>query len=132
MPAFEVKSPDGRTFRVDAPDGTTREQVLARVKTQASPAWKGDTHGVATGAVLDTLGLTDRPGADTVKRVLTKPQGAERLIAPAIAAPLIYAGGLAAGTGATAAGLPSSVAAFAPAAGRVLTSGGIAAAKGED
>src|SRR5205085_7735566 len=69
---------------------------------------------------------------DTVKRVLTKPQGAERLIAPAIAAPLIYAGGLAAGAGATAAGVPASVAAFAPAAGRVLTSGGIAAAKGED
>ena len=35
MSTFDVKSPDGRTFRVTAPDGTPKEEVMARVQAQA-------------------------------------------------------------------------------------------------
>lgn len=35
MPEFEVTAPGGRTFRVSAPEGTTAEQALERVKAQS-------------------------------------------------------------------------------------------------
>jgi hypothetical protein len=34
MPVFEITAPDGRKFRVTAPEGATREQALAKVKAQ--------------------------------------------------------------------------------------------------
>lgn len=34
MPTFEVTSPDGKKYRVNAPDGATREDALAYVKSQ--------------------------------------------------------------------------------------------------
>jgi len=39
MPRFRVKSPDGRTFVVDAPEGASQADVLSRVQAhaQASP-----------------------------------------------------------------------------------------------
>lgn len=37
MPVYEVKSPDGRTFEVTAPEGATQDQVLA----YAQKNWKG-------------------------------------------------------------------------------------------
>lgn len=37
MPTFEITSPDGRKFRVTAPEGATKEQALARVRAQALP-----------------------------------------------------------------------------------------------
>lgn len=90
---------------------------------------KGDQHGVVKGAVLDTLGLTDRPGAKTTGQLLVNPQGVtEHAIQAAVTAPAIAAGG--AGLGALASRiLPRAAAAVAPAVGRVLTSGGIGAGK---
>ena len=37
MPTFEITSPDGRRFRVTAPDGATQDQVLAYVQQSTSP-----------------------------------------------------------------------------------------------
>lgn len=101
---------------------------------EVKPPWKGDKYsdeasesrGILPGAIMDTLGLTDRPGADTPVRVVTKPETfAESLIPAAIAAPLIYAGG----AGAGAMGVPAL-------AGRIATSGAIgagqSAARGDD
>lgn len=86
---------------------------------EVKPPWQGDGRGVIGGAVMDTLGLTDRPGADTPKRVLTKPETfGESLIAPAIMAPAIMYGG----TGAAAMGLPAL-------AGRIAASGALGAAQ---
>ncbi len=34
MPKFRITSPDGRTFDVTGPEGSTREEALARVITQ--------------------------------------------------------------------------------------------------
>ena len=34
MPIFEITSPDGKKFRVTAPEGATREEALAKVKAQ--------------------------------------------------------------------------------------------------
>lgn len=49
MATFRVSTPDGRTYNVTAPDGTTKEQVLARIKAQpapkAAPAPKPETIG---------------------------------------------------------------------------------------
>lgn len=36
MPKFRIKGPDGRTFDVTAPEGATKEQVLAYVRKQSS------------------------------------------------------------------------------------------------
>lgn len=38
MPTYEITAPDGRKFRVTAPEGATREQALERVKKQYSSA----------------------------------------------------------------------------------------------
>lgn len=37
MPTFEITSPDGKKFRVTAPDGATQEQVLAYAQSQFKP-----------------------------------------------------------------------------------------------
>lgn len=37
MPTFEITSPDGRKFRVQAPDGATQEQVLAYAQQNMAP-----------------------------------------------------------------------------------------------
>lgn len=84
------------------------------------------------GAFREAVGMEEREGADTVRRVLTKPQGAERLIRPAIAAPILAGAGMAAGAGAAAAGAPAWLAAVAPAAARIGTSGVISKGLGEN
>lgn len=53
MPRYTVQSPDGRTFTVEAPEGATKEQVMAKVQqaAKASPAKpKGDARGSGWGA----------------------------------------------------------------------------------
>ena len=37
MPEFQITSPDGKKFRVTAPDGATREQALEKIKSQYKP-----------------------------------------------------------------------------------------------
>lgn len=86
------------------------------VKSTAPKATpKGDTHGVVSGAVLDTLGLTDRPGAvpltgtattKTPLGVVLKPEGLgeaavrEAVLAPATATSLPGRLAISAGLGA--------------------------------
>jgi hypothetical protein len=36
MPIFEIKSPDGKTYEVTGPEGSTKEQALEKVKAQHS------------------------------------------------------------------------------------------------
>lgn len=117
MPTFRIESPDGRTFDVTGPEGSTKEQALARVKAQgggASAAPKApekapeqygparsQEDGIITGAVKDTLGMTGRgvplTGTKDVKTplgVILKPDNAlefgvrEAVLAPATAASL--------------------------------------------
>lgn len=38
MPTFEITSPEGRKFRITAPDGATKEQALAYAQSQQAPA----------------------------------------------------------------------------------------------
>lgn len=38
MPTFEITAPDGRRFRVEAPEGASQEDVLAYVQQQTAPA----------------------------------------------------------------------------------------------
>lgn len=40
MPDFEITGPDGKTFSVSAPEGTTREQVVARVAMRSATGLK--------------------------------------------------------------------------------------------
>jgi hypothetical protein len=46
MPTYTITAPDGRTFTVEAPEGATREEALARVQAQYQPQteddWKPD------------------------------------------------------------------------------------------
>ena len=111
----------------------------------AAPPSPPDTHGVIPGAILDTLGLTKRPGAvpltgapgtKTPLGVALNPQTPlEHLARLAIVAPALGAVGALAGTGATAAGLPAVLTGAAPIAARIAASGalgaGSAAASGE-
>jgi hypothetical protein len=78
-----------------------------------------DPYGPLTGGILDTLGLTKRPGARTPLDVALSPQGVSEHIARGMmAAPAIYFGGLGAG----AAGVPAL-------AGEMAASGLIGAAE---
>lgn len=57
MPTFEFTSPDGRRFRVDAPDGATREQAFALISGTAgsSPAAPAEA-GVIAGGLKGVVG----------------------------------------------------------------------------
>ncbi len=37
MPTFEVTSPDGRKYRVTAPDGSTQDDAIAYIQKRAAP-----------------------------------------------------------------------------------------------
>lgn len=70
MPAYQVTSPDGKTFEVTAPDGATQDQVLAYAKSQwaAQPIEKpaAVTAGSALNQIPRQLGLTARYGLEGV------------------------------------------------------------------
>ena len=54
MPDYDITSPDGKTFRVTAPDGATQDQVLTYAKQQMVPkgnSWLGEL-GVGARAVV--------------------------------------------------------------------------------
>lgn len=98
------------------------DQFLAE---PSAPPSASDDMGPVRGGIADTLGLTDRPGARTPVDVLVRPKGvAEHVAQGMVTAPLIAAGGLAAG--AAAKGLPL-VAKAAPVVGRIVAAGGIGA-----
>lgn len=64
MPAYEVTSPDGKTWEVNAPEGATQEQVLAYAKQQWTAQIKEPPAAVKAGGALKDiprqLGLTGR------------------------------------------------------------------------
>lgn len=60
MPNYEITSPDGKKFRITAPEGATREQVLAYAKQQfsqnAAPAGPQTPRPPGTAPNLDPMG----------------------------------------------------------------------------
>lgn len=74
MPRYEVTSPDGQRWEVQAPDGATQEQVLAyakqqwSAKPQAQPAPKPAVveAGNALMGIPRQLGLTARYGIESL------------------------------------------------------------------
>lgn len=57
MPTYRVTGPDGHTYQVTAPEGATQDQVLARVRQNASP--KGARGGAVSGADAVVRGAAD-------------------------------------------------------------------------
>lgn len=77
MPTFEISSPDGRKFRVNGPDGSTKEQALAQVQAQVSAAPKAAPDATAMDRVEATKGGVNRGIAglaglpvDTVENII--------------------------------------------------------------
>lgn len=68
MPTYEVTSPDGKTWEVNAPEGATQDQVLAYAKQQWSAQSKPTPAVVSAGSALNDiprqLGLTARYGLE--------------------------------------------------------------------
>jgi hypothetical protein len=80
MPTYEVTSPDGKTWDVQAPDGATQEQVMAYAKQQWAAQVKQPPAAVQAGSALmgipRQLGLTGRyalEGGAGVVDMLTSP-----------------------------------------------------------
>lgn len=81
MPTFEITSPDGRTFRVDGPEGSTKEQALEQVRsrlgktetaepTKAPPVTAGERVEATKGGVNRGIaGLAGLP-VDTVENII--------------------------------------------------------------
>lgn len=68
MPSYEVTSPDGKTWEVNAPEGATQDQVLAYAKSQWSAQSKPAPAAVKAGSQLNQIprqiGLTARYGLE--------------------------------------------------------------------
>jgi len=68
MPTYEVTSPDGKTWEVNAPEGATQAQVLDYAKSQWSAQSKPAPSAVQTGSQLNQIprqiGLTARYGLE--------------------------------------------------------------------
>lgn len=68
MPSYEVTSPDGKTWEVNAPEGATQDQVLAYAKSQWSAQSKPAPAAVQAGSQLNQIprqiGLTARYGLE--------------------------------------------------------------------
>ncbi len=57
MPTFEVTAPDGRRYRVNAPDGATQEQVMAYVQANAGKKPTSEPPRKPKGAVENVTGF---------------------------------------------------------------------------
>lgn len=82
MPVFEITSPDGRKFRVNGPEGSTKEQALEKVKmsleSQPDPEAPGATvGGVAAEGIKGVL----RGASDTARMI---PQAISGVMGPAL------------------------------------------------
>ena len=53
MPIFEIKSPDGKTYEVTGPEGSTKEQALEKVKAQHAAPPPSDSRSSLTDAALE-------------------------------------------------------------------------------
>ena len=125
----------GKKFEIESPTALS-DQDIAYISSKtfgaaqpAQPAAKPDDRSILGGAVADTLGLSERPGAvpltgtpgtKTPLGVVLKPEGvAEHLTSMAVQAPLVAAGGGLA----TAARVPAAL-------GRIAASGALGGAEG--
>jgi len=76
MPVFEITSPDGKKYRVTAPDGATREQALARIKESVSATATDPPEGFGArmdreiSAIPRQLGLAARYGIEGPARAV--------------------------------------------------------------
>lgn len=77
MPTFEITSPDGRKFRVNGPDGSTKDQALAQVQSSISKPAEEATSATAGDRVTAAQGGTNRGIAgllglpvDTVENII--------------------------------------------------------------
>lgn len=67
MPTFRVTSPEGKTYQINAPEGATKEQALARLKSKLSqPAEEAPVEATPEQAVPDDRGMIEK-GVDYVK-----------------------------------------------------------------
>src|SRR5262249_37575430 len=76
MPDFEVTSPDGKKYRVTAPEGATQEQALQYAQSQFSqkePPGTGEVALSAVGRALPNLINTPVALANLAMRGLTPP-----------------------------------------------------------
>lgn len=96
MPQYEVTSPDGKTWEVNAPEGATQEQVLAYAKQQWAAQIKEPPASVSAGKTImgvpRQLGLTARYAleglpamVDTVGAAVRVPAKAMGLDIPTLA-----------------------------------------------
>lgn len=81
MASFEITSPDGRKFQVDAPEGTTADDALAHIQSQYTPQISAGedilysgASGLAEGAMKSPLWLGDT--ANSVVQGITRLGGA--------------------------------------------------------
>lgn len=56
MPTFDVTSPDGRKFRVNAPEGATQDQIIAYAQANMPAALKSDPEAKPERSLTDSLG----------------------------------------------------------------------------
>lgn len=93
MPTFEIRSPDGRTFRITAPDGATQEQVMAQLSAggqggelpapqpeDTRPALQRFFAGSGKSVEDIALGARQRAGAATQEEVTAKLRADEPLM----------------------------------------------------
>ena len=80
MPSYEVTSPDGKTWEVNAPEGATQDQVLSYAKSQWSAQSKPAPAAVQAGSQLNQiprqLGLAARyaiEGPAQAAEIITEP-----------------------------------------------------------
>lgn len=83
MPRFNVTSPDGRTFEVNAPEGATKEDAIAYVQKmqaskpqpapQAEPAAPQRSTGQEVGRQLGLTGRAALEGAGDLLGIFTNP-----------------------------------------------------------
>lgn len=60
MPTYRIKGPDGKTYKVTAPEGATQEEILARVQQNAKEPWYEDFgEGFVTSGLETVYGLKD-------------------------------------------------------------------------
>lgn len=137
MPDYKVTTPDGRTFKITAPEGATQEQALEYAKANApkpdlKEGWMDKAYrfmGAMAGGEDPHLAAGEPVAKKGEHPTVEGPQ--DTALSMLASAPLLAAGGMAA-SAAVPAGAPALVSTLAAPAGRVVAQGAVSKAKGED